>query len=84
MLEFKETTGTRREAARTVCAFLNQRGGQVLFGVTQDGSMVGQQVSERTIKELSAELQQIDSPAFPTVERVRVDGECAVIAASRW
>ena len=29
-LEFKETTGTRREAAMTVCAFLNQRSGQVL------------------------------------------------------
>lgn len=27
-LEFKETTGTHSEAAMTVCAFLNQRGGQ--------------------------------------------------------
>ena len=26
-LEFKATTGTRREAAATVCAMLNQRGG---------------------------------------------------------
>ena len=34
-LEFKETTGTRRAAARTLCAFLNQRGGQVLFGSTE-------------------------------------------------
>ena len=33
-LEFKTTTGTRREAAMTVCAFLNQNGGQMLFGVT--------------------------------------------------
>ena len=47
-LEFKETTGTRREAAMTVCAFLHQRGGQVLFGVTQAGAVIGQQVSERT------------------------------------
>ena len=38
-LEFKRTTGTRREAVRSVCAFLNQRGGQVLFGVTQDGGV---------------------------------------------
>ena len=30
MLEFKETTGTRREATMTVCAFLNLGGGQVL------------------------------------------------------
>ena len=34
-LEFKKTTGTRREAAWTLCAFLNQRGGQVLFGSTE-------------------------------------------------
>ena len=80
--EFKETTGTRREATRTVCSFLNQRGGQVLFGVTQDGSVVGQQVSERTIEELSDELRRIDPPAFPTVERVRVDGDREVIVVS--
>ena len=53
-LGFKRTTGTRREAARTVCAMLNQQGGQILFGVTQEGRVVGQQVSERTIEEVSA------------------------------
>ena len=70
-LEFKETTGARREAAMTLCAFLNQGGGQALFGVTPAGVVAGQQVSERTIEELSAELRQIDPQAFPTVERVR-------------
>ena len=78
-VEFKETTGTRREGTRTVCAFLNQRGGQVLFGVTRGGVVVGQQVGERTIEELSAELRQIDPPAFPTIERVRVDSGREVI-----
>ena len=81
-LEFKKTTGTRREATMTVCAFLNQGGGQVLFGVTPDGAVAGQQVSERTIEELSAELRQIDPPAFPTVERVAVDGSREVIMVS--
>ena len=81
-LEFKETTGTRREAARTACAFLNQSGGQVLFGVTRAGFVAGQQVSERTIEELSAELREIDPPAFPAVERVPVDGAREVIVVS--
>lgn len=71
-LEFKSTTGTRREAVRTICAMLNQDGGQVLFGVTPEGNAVGQQVSERTIEGLSNELQRIDPPAFPTVERVPI------------
>ena len=59
VLEFKSTTGTRREALRTVCAMLNQRGGHVLFGVAPTGKVVGQQVSERTIEEMSAEIQDL-------------------------
>ena len=84
-LEFKSTTGTRREATRTICAMLNQRGGQVLFGVTPEGNVVGQQVSERTIEELSAELQRIDPPAFPTVERVPIaeDREVLLVRVSQ-
>ena len=81
-LEFKETAGTRREATMTVCAFLNQGGGQVLFGVTRAGVVVGQQVSDRTIEELSTELRLIGPPAFPTVERVPVDGGREVIVIS--
>lgn len=81
-LEFKETTGTRRQATMTVCAFLNGSGGRVLFGVTDAGAVVGQQVGERTVEELSAELRRIDPPAFPTVERVPVDGGREVIVVS--
>lgn len=77
--EFKGTTGARREAAMTVCAFLNQEGRQVLFGVTPVGVVVGQQVSEHTIEELSAEIRRIAPPAFPTIERVPVDGGRKVI-----
>lgn len=81
-LEFKSTTGTRREAARTVCAMLNQQGGQVLFGVTPEGRVTGQHVSEHTLEEVSAELARIDPPAFPAIERIPVDEDREVIAVS--
>ena len=81
-LEIKETTGTRREAAMTMCAFLNQGGGQVLFGVTPAGVVAGQQVGDRTIEELSAELRQVDPPAFPTIEKFSVGGHREVIVVS--
>ena len=81
-LEFKETTGTRREAVMTICAFLNQRGGQVVFGVRSGGVVVGQQVSERTIEQLSAELREIEPPAFPTVQRIPVEEGREVIVVS--
>ena len=42
MLKFKDTTETRHEAACAVRAVLNQSGGQVLFGMTRYGDVVGQ------------------------------------------
>lgn len=81
-LECKTTSGGRREAAGTVCAMLNQRGGHVLFGVTPAGEVVGQQVSERTIEQIGAEVRRIEPPAFPTVERVRAAAGAPLVAAS--
>jgi len=45
-LEFKKTTGQRTEAAKTVCALLNGLGGFIIFGVTDKGKPVGQQVTK--------------------------------------
>lgn len=81
-LEFKSTTGTHREAAKTVCAMLNQQGGPILFGVTPEGGVIGQQVSERTIEEVSAELTRIDPPTYPAIERIPANEDREVIAIS--
>ncbi len=78
-LELKKTTGERNEAAKAVCAMLNHRGGIVLFGATPEGTVVGQEVGDGTIERVSAEIQRIDPPAFPGVERHPVDGLREVI-----
>lgn len=80
ILEFKSTTGTRREATATICAMLNQRGGNVLFGVTPESKVTGQQVNERTLEEISAEIQRIDPPAFPEIERIPISDGFEVVA----
>ena len=82
-LEFKRTTGTRRGAARSVCAMLNQRGGHVLFGVTPEARVFGPQVSERTIEKVSAEIRRIDPPAFPAILRVQLADDREVVVCSR-
>ena len=69
-VEFKKTTGERREAAKTACAMLNHRGGIVLLGVTPDGLVVGQRVGDQTIEHMVEELRGIDPPVFPTIDRV--------------
>ena len=78
-LEFKSTTRQRRKAAKAMCAMLNHSGGYVLFGVSPNGDVVGQQVSDRTIEEVSAEIQRIDPPAFPEVDRVPVAGDLELV-----
>lgn len=82
VLEFKRTTGQRREGTRTLSAMLNHRGGRVLFGVEPDGRVVGQQVGDRTIEELSHEIQNIDPPSFPTIDRVDLNNGLSVLVVS--
>lgn len=79
-LEFKKTTGQRTEAAKTVCALLNGLGGFVLFGVSDKGELVGQEVSDKTLEDIAVELRRIEPPAFPEIESVPVgDNKKAVI-----
>ena len=72
-LELKKSTGERNEGAKAVCAMLNHRGGIVVFGATPEGAVVGQEVSDRTLERVSAEIQRIEPPAFPGLERHPVD-----------
>jgi ATP-dependent DNA helicase RecG len=80
-LEFKKTTGERKEAAQTLCAMLNHRGGCLVFGITWDGVSIGQQVSDRTVEEISYEIQQIDPSVSPQITRIVVSPGMEVISA---
>jgi len=81
-LELKRSTGQRTAAAKTVCAMLNGLGGFVIFGVTDDGQIVGQHVPPRTLEELANELRNIQPPAFPDIETIHTGGDKAVIVIS--
>ena len=81
-LEFKKTSGERREAMQSLCAMLNHRGGRVLFGVEPNGRIVGQQVSDRTLEEIAQEIQQLEPTVFPQVERIDVRLGYQVISVS--
>ena len=61
-LEFKRSTGELREALQTLCAFLNGDGGLVLFGVRPDGRPEGQQVTDKTLRDIAQALDRFDPP----------------------
>ena len=74
-LELKKTTGERREAAKTACAMLNHQGGLIIIGVTPERRVTGQQVGNSSIEDVSKEFQEIEPPAFPSIERIPVEAD---------
>jgi len=64
-----------------LCAFLNGSGGTVLFGVTPDGSLVGQLVSDGTLRDVAQMLRRMEPPASARIERVKLPGEANEVLA---
>jgi ATP-dependent DNA helicase RecG len=78
-LEFKTTTGQRSDGARALVGMLNGFGGRLLFGVMPDGTIRGQDVSDRTLELLSPEHQRIEPTVVPDVRVVDEGNRRAVI-----
>lgn len=59
-VEFKETTGQLERGMETLCAFLNGTGGTVLFGVTDKGKIIGQDLSDKTKRDIVEAIRRIE------------------------
>ena len=81
-VEFKKSTAQRAQAAQSLCAMLNTRGGSILIGVAPTGEVAGQQTSDNTLERLSNEFQQIEPQTLPTIEIVPLEGAKRVIEVS--
>lgn len=50
IIELKTSTGELKNALEDLCAFANSQGGVVYFGVDDKGKVLGQDISDSTIK----------------------------------
>ena len=77
-VEFKETTGQLERGMETLCAFLNGTGGTVLFGVTDKGKIIGQEVSDKTKRDIAEAIRRFEP--FATLEvsyiSIQIRQEC--------
>lgn len=66
-VEFKESTNSRslKEAGETLCGFLNNSGGILLFGVTPRKKINGQEVSEKTKRDIAENVLKHFEPHPP-------------------
>lgn len=59
-LEFKKSTSQIKPVCETLCGFLNTNGGTILIGVTDNGHISGQEVTDHTKREIAHELTKIE------------------------
>lgn len=78
-LEFKKSTTQLKPAFETVCAFLNGNGGTVLIGVSDNGQIVGQDVTDNTRQEIAREINKIEPTAQIEISYVPLKGGKHVI-----
>ena len=79
-LEFKTSTGSLSSAMQTVCAFLNSdKGGTIIFGVTDNGKIIGQAVSDKTRKDIALEISKIEPYAMVDIDYVPIEKDLYLI-----
>ena len=73
-VELKQTTGQLDRGMETLCAFLNGEGGTVLFGVTDNGQITGQEVTDATKRAIAEATGRIEPRPDLTIEYVEIPG----------
>jgi ATP-dependent DNA helicase RecG len=84
-IEFKKSTAEQEKACQTICAFANGRGGTVIFGVTPQGKIIGQDIGARTLEVLAQNFKSFDPPLFPQVDRQHLESgkELIIVKVAR-
>ena len=75
-VELKKSTSELKEAVISIVAMLNKhQRGEVVFGIRNDGTVVGQQVSDKSIRDVSKAIaDHIEPKIYPVVEQFPIDG----------
>src|SRR3989338_5461760 len=79
-IELKKSTSELKEALVSISAILNKhQKGEIYFGVKNDGTVAGQDVSERTIREISKAISDsIEPKIYPKVSKLELDGKSCI------
>ena len=70
-IEFKKSTGELKEGVISVASILNKHGsGELYFGVKNNGDVIGQEVSDKTLREISQAISEHIRPQiYPDIDK---------------
>ncbi|MCL2831562.1 MAG: putative DNA binding domain-containing protein [Treponema sp.] len=83
ILEFKKTTAELKEGVISMSAILNKHGGgEIYFGIHNNGTVLGQQIGDATLRDISQAVSSgLEPKIFPTIKVVYLDNKpCIHIA----
>ncbi|MDE5572696.1 MAG: ATP-binding protein [Muribaculaceae bacterium] len=72
-VEFKETTGQLNRGMESLCGMINERGGIVVFGVNNKGKIIGQEISDKTTREIGDALGRFDPAIDIQPQYIKLD-----------
>lgn len=84
ILELKQSTSELKEALISIAAILNKhQRGELYFGIRNDGTVVGQMISDKTLRDVSKSIgDHIEPEIFPVIQNVNLRGkECIHLLA---
>src|SRR4030066_539981 len=79
-LELKKSTSEIKEAIISIVSILNKnQHGELFFGIKSNGVVIGQNVTEKTIRDVSKSIaDHIEPKIYPHITRVEIDDkQCA-------
>ncbi len=80
-VELKKSTGELKEAIISIVAILNKHHkGKLYFGIKNDGSVVGQDVTEKTLREISKAMSDnIEPKIYPKINKILLEGKKCIL-----
>ena len=74
-IEFKKSTAELKAGVISIASILNKHeNGDLYFGIKNNGDVVGQEISDTTIREVSQAIRANIKPAiYPTIEKLHYD-----------
>jgi ATP-dependent DNA helicase RecG len=75
-LELKKSTAQLKNGVISIASILNKHGhGELFFGIKDDGTVVGQEVSEKTIRQISQSIaENIEPKIYPEINHIKIKG----------
>ena len=79
-MELKRTTSEIKETIISIVAILNKhQHGELFFGIKNNGTVAGQNVTEKTIRDVSKSFaDHVEPKIYPHINRIEIDGKVCI------